>query len=72
MRKTALIILALGAIAAIEPAGAQQRGNYPFCMRFVGADYYECSFTSMSQCNASASGRAAQCVVSPFVASAPE
>ena len=72
MRKIALTILALGAISAIEPAAAQSRGNYPICLRVAGPDYYECAYTSMAQCRASASGRAAQCVVSPFLASAPD
>jgi hypothetical protein len=33
-----------------------------------GANYYECSYTSLLQCNASASGRAAQCVINPYYA----
>ena len=72
MRKVALIVLALGAASAIEPAVAQPRGGYPICLRVVGPDYYECAYTSFAQCNASASGRAAQCVLSPFVANASE
>jgi hypothetical protein len=32
--------------------------------------YYECRYTSLAQCNVSASGRAAQCVLNPYVASA--
>jgi hypothetical protein len=35
-----------------------------------GANYYECRYTSLPQCNASASGRAAQCVINPYFASA--
>jgi hypothetical protein len=34
------------------------------------ATYYECRYTSLAQCNASASGRAAQCVLSPYAANA--
>jgi hypothetical protein len=34
--------------------------------------YYECRYNSLAQCNLSASGRAAQCVVNPYVASAEE
>jgi hypothetical protein len=34
--------------------------------------YYECRYTSLPQCNASASGRAAQCMVNPYFANAYE
>jgi hypothetical protein len=34
--------------------------------------YYECRYTLLPQCNASASGRAAQCVVNPYFAGAKE
>jgi hypothetical protein len=34
--------------------------------------YYECSYTSLQQCNASASGRPAQCMLNPYMASAEE
>jgi hypothetical protein len=30
--------------------------------------YFECAYTSLAQCNMSASGRAAQCVVNPYYA----
>jgi hypothetical protein len=32
--------------------------------------YYECRYTSLPQCNMSASGRSAQCVVNPYYAQA--
>jgi hypothetical protein len=28
--------------------------------------YFECAYTSIPQCQASASGRAAQCIVNPY------
>jgi Protein of unknown function (DUF3551) len=37
-----------------------------------GFNYYDCSYTSLPQCNASASGRAAQCVINPYFAGAEE
>ena len=44
---------------------------YPVCLHVWGpANYYECSYTSLPQCNESASGRAAQCVINPYFASA--
>jgi hypothetical protein len=34
--------------------------------------YYDCRYTSLPQCAASASGRAAQCVINPYFANAEE
>jgi len=62
MRILALAIFAIGMIS-IGPAAAQTYDPaYPVCLR-VHAHYYECSYTSLPQCNASASGRAAQCFI---------
>jgi Protein of unknown function (DUF3551) len=72
MRILALAILAIGTIA-IGPAAAQTYDPaYPVCLHVYSdaADYYQCRYTSLPQCNASASGRAAQCVISPYFASA--
>jgi hypothetical protein len=71
MRILALAIFAIGMIS-IGPAAAQTYGRaYPVCLR-VHAHSYECSYTSLPQCNASASGRAAQCFINPYFASAEE
>jgi hypothetical protein len=43
--------------------------SYPVCLQIYQGftDYYfECGYTSLAQCNASASGRSAQCVVNPY------
>ncbi len=68
MRMMALAILAIGAISAADPARAQTYGGgYPVCLHVYGPiTYYECGYTSIPQCNASASGRSAQCVVNPY------
>jgi uncharacterized protein DUF3551 len=54
------------------PAQAQAYDpRYPVCLQVYDdmVHYYlDCSFTSMPQCAASASGRYAQCVVNPFFA----
>ena len=65
-------LLALTAILAIEPASAQTYGQgYPVCLQVYGPiNYYECSYTSIAQCNGSAAGRAAQCVLNPYLAQA--
>jgi Protein of unknown function (DUF3551) len=69
MRILALAILAIGTVL-IGPAAAQTYDPaYPVCLHVygLGANYYECRYTSLAQCNASASGRAAQCDVNPFL-----
>jgi hypothetical protein len=72
MRILALAILAIGAASVIAPARAQTYDpNYPVCLHVYGPNtYYECRYTSLAQCNVSASGRAAQCDVNPYFANA--
>jgi uncharacterized protein DUF3551 len=74
MRILALVILAVGTVAAGGPAAAQTYApGYPVCLHVYGpATYYDCRYTSLGQCNVSASGRAAQCVTNPYFASAEE
>jgi hypothetical protein len=65
-------LLAFAAMSAMEPAHAQTYGQgYPVCLHVYGpVTYYECGYTSIAQCNGSASGRAAQCVPNPYLAQA--
>jgi hypothetical protein len=72
MRIPVLAVLAIGTIAAAAPARAQAWDpDYPVCLRVYGPfNYNECRYSSLAQCAATASGRAAQCVVNPFFASA--
>lgn len=72
MRHFALAILALATVYPAAPAAAQSYGSgYPVCLVVYGpASYRECSYTSLAQCAATASGRAAQCEVNPFFANA--
>jgi Protein of unknown function (DUF3551) len=72
MRILALAIPLVATIAAAAPASAQTYPPpYPVCMQVWGPlNYYDCSFTSLPQCNLSASGRPAQCLVNPYLASA--
>jgi hypothetical protein len=61
-----LAIAVISAVASSAPAQA-----YPVCLRVYGDPTYdECNYTTIAQCAATASGRAAQCFVNPFVASA--
>jgi hypothetical protein len=72
MRILALLTLALGTLLATSNAQAQTYDpSYPVCLHVYGRNtYYKCGYTSLAQCGASASGRAAQCVVNPYFAAA--
>jgi len=74
MRGLALAILAIATVAVAGPAAAQTYApGYPVCLHVYGPiTYYECGYTSLPQCALSASGRAAQCVLNPYYASAQE
>ena len=69
-----LAAVAVGAIWLAAPAQAQTYDpNYPVCLHVYGpVTYYECGYTSLPQCNMSASGRSAQCVINPYFANAAE
>ena len=72
MRLSALAFLAIATAAIAAPAKAQTFGSsFPVCLQVYGRGaYYDCSFTSLAQCNASASGRSAQCIGNPYFANA--
>ena len=74
MRIPALAILAIAAASAAAPAQAQTYDpDYPVCLHVYGrVSYYECTYTSLPQCNATASGRSAQCVINPYFAHASQ
>jgi hypothetical protein len=62
-------VLGSAVLAATSASAQEYDPRYPVCMRLTewgGGPHIECSFTSIPQCNASASGRAAQCVDNPF------
>jgi hypothetical protein len=70
MRIPALAIFTIAAVVIATPAAAQTYDpRYPVCLQIYQGfvDYYfECAYTSLPQCQMSASGRAAQCVVNPY------
>jgi hypothetical protein len=70
MRMFSLTMLAAAALAASSSARSQTYSpDYPVCLHVYGpATHIECAFTSLPQCAASASGRAAQCEVNPYLA----
>ena len=72
MRILALAVLAIATVCG-DRAGAAQTYDpaYPVCLQVYGPiSYYECRYTSLAQCAATASGRSAQCVVNPYYADA--
>ena len=71
MRLLAWTTLTIATMLAAAPARAQTYDpGYPVCLQTYGIDggYIECSFTSLAQCSASASGRSAQCLTNPYFA----
>src|SRR3954464_10275815 len=69
MRVLAMALVTIAA-ASISPAQAQTYDpRYPVCLQIYQGwnDYYfECGYTSLAQCQMSASGRSAQCIVNPY------
>jgi hypothetical protein len=72
MRFTGSIILAMAVVFAAAPARAQTYDpRFPVCMKlytagFGGGEWIDCSYVSLPQCQASASGRSAMCVINPW------
>ena len=69
IRALTLIGLATGAMVLSATARAQTYDpRYPVCLRAYGGQggYTDCSYVSLTQCNATASGRGAECVINPF------
>ena len=73
MRVLALAILTISAVSATSAARSQTYDPaFPVCLHVFtrGNNYYDCSYTTLPQCNASASARGAQCVINPYFAGA--
>lgn len=72
MRIPTVAILTMAAVLTAAPARTQTYDPaYPVCLQVYqgwSSYYFECAYTSLPQCNASASGRAAQCIVNPYYA----
>jgi hypothetical protein len=73
MRISFGLIIAVGALLAAAPTRAQTFDpSYPVCMHVYsganggGGEWYDCSFTSLPQCRATASGRPATCDLNPY------
>jgi len=76
MQRIALAVLAAGVGALVSDAAAPAQAqtfspNFPVCLRVYGLiNYYDCSYRTLPECNATASGRAAQCLLNPYFTSA--
>jgi hypothetical protein len=65
MRRPWLALVAAGAVsaAAAMPVAARE---FPYCIKGCDFGAGDCSFSSLSQCQASASGRDASCASNPY------
>jgi hypothetical protein len=71
MRKALLALTAAYAVLVAVPAmaGGMPSGGMPYCIKgcdFGGSGVGDCSFTSLAQCQATASGRVATCATNPY------
>jgi uncharacterized protein DUF3551 len=69
MRAIGALLLAMSTFLAAPNARAQAYDPaYPVCQQSygIGGTSISCSFTSLAQCQATASGRAAQCLTNPY------
>jgi len=78
LRQCIGLVMAAGASFAPLPSQAQTFDpRYPVCMHVYsganggGGEWYDCSFTSLPQCRATASGRSAICDLNPYYLAAP-
>ncbi|MGY4479429.1 DUF3551 domain-containing protein [Bradyrhizobium sp. USDA 3364] len=73
MRSLILVLLALGAVAIASANAQKYDSTSPVCKtnyRWGGEDT-DCGYTSIAQCQASASGLAAICSNNPYYAGPP-
>ncbi len=65
MGKAILLVLTVASLSAVVPAAA---AGLPYCIK--GCDFGggagDCSFSSLQQCQATASGRDATCAANPY------
>jgi hypothetical protein len=66
-----LAVLTVAAVMTAAPARGQTYDPaWPVCLQTygIGGGNIACGYTSLAQCNATASGRAAQCIANPYYA----
>ena len=70
MKRSVLTGLALAAVILASPAEAQE---YPYCLEPSAFTVGTCSFETLAQCQATASGNIGTCVANPrYVAPPPQ
>jgi hypothetical protein len=73
-RSLGLIMAAALVLAAASVHAQTFDPRFPVCLHVFsganggGGDWYDCSFTSLPQCRATASGRSASCDLNPYYA----
>jgi hypothetical protein len=74
MRIPALVMLTAVTVLTATPAPAQTYGgNYPVCLQHYtwgGSRDTYCNYSSMGQCQATAAGLPAMCILNPYFANA--
>jgi hypothetical protein len=70
MRHSLLAGFAVGAVAVVGLAPHAHARDYPFCMRgeYSLSPLGDCSFDTLEQCKATASGLLAYCDINPYYA----
>ncbi len=63
MRRAWLALMAAGAVSVAMPAAARE---FPYCIKGCDFGAGDCSFSSLAQCQATASGRDAYCAANPY------
>jgi hypothetical protein len=72
MRRFASLVFLLAGFCTLDPAVTPARAQtyapgFPICLRVYGPiNYVDCTYTTLPECNAAASGRPAQCLVNPY------
>jgi Protein of unknown function (DUF3551) len=65
MKIITFVLLIAGGLVMLSADPTEARGR-AFCMRGRGIASRDCSFDTMAQCRASASGRGMHCMANPF------
>jgi hypothetical protein len=73
MRLMALTIPLIAAVCAAPAQAQTYGGSAPVCIHTYGysGNNIECSFATLEQCRAAATGISAQCSSNPYYAAAP-
>jgi len=68
MRRAWQALVAAGAVSAADVAMPAAAREFPYCIKGCdfGAGAGDCSFSSLAQCQATASGRDAYCAANPY------